>query len=190
VTEALDAEKAALRQAMRAIRAGVSRKEPEASEALVAHCPAAFFGSGVVAGYWPTNTEIDPRPLLAALRVSGVSLALPRMATRVSPVAFLAWNASDTLAPDAFGIPAPPAIHAILHPRIVLAPLLAFDRKGGRLGQGGGHYDRVLARLKPQGVLAVGLAFSEQEVAAVPRNEHDQRLDWVITPSGAINCAG
>ncbi|MBY0448462.1 MAG: 5-formyltetrahydrofolate cyclo-ligase, partial [Hyphomonadaceae bacterium] len=64
----------------------------------------------------------------------------------------------------------------------------AFDRSGGRLGQGGGHYDRVLAQLKPSGALAIGLAFAAQELPAIPREAHDQALDWVVTEREAIRC--
>ena len=65
--------------------------------------------------------------------------------------------------------------------------MLAFDRAGGRLGYGGGYYDRTLdywrAR-KP--VLAVGVAYAAQQIDAVPRGEHDQELDWIVTEEGAM----
>ena len=64
-------------------------------------------------------------------------------------------------------------------------PLLAFDRRGWRLGYGGGFYDRTLKGLRARkAVVAVGLAYDEQEVDAVPHLDYDQRLDWVLTPVG------
>jgi 5-formyltetrahydrofolate cyclo-ligase len=70
---------------------------------------------------------------------------------------------------------------------VLLVPLLAFDPMGYRLGYGGGFYDRTLAKLrKRQGVIAIGLAFDEQRVDAVPHVDYDQRLDWVLTPSGPL----
>jgi 5-formyltetrahydrofolate cyclo-ligase len=70
-------------------------------------------------------------------------------------------------------------------PELVVAPLLAFDRHGGRLGQGGGHYDRTLANLRAKGrVFILGLAYAGQEVDAIPIEPHDQRLDAVLTEAG------
>ena len=61
-------------------------------------------------------------------------------------------------------------------------PLLAFDARGHRLGYGGGYYDRTLAALRRDGrVLAVGVAYDEQEVPAVPVDDWDERLDMVVT---------
>lgn len=72
-------------------------------------------------------------------------------------------------------------------PTVVLTPLVAYDRRGGRLGFGGGYYDRTLAELrKEKGILAVGVALSVQEVDELPREAHDQALDWVVTEEGMI----
>ena len=80
--------------------------------------------------------------------------------------------------------PAPDA--AIVDPDILLVPLLAFDAAGWRLGYGGGYYDRTLQRLRAlKPVTAIGLAFDEQRVPAVPHGPFDQRLDWIVTGSGA-----
>jgi 5-formyltetrahydrofolate cyclo-ligase len=68
--------------------------------------------------------------------------------------------------------------------------LLGFDREGNRLGQGQGHYDRTLEALRSKGpVLAVGVAFAAQEIAHIPFEPHDQRLDWIITPIKAYPIA-
>ena len=76
---------------------------------------------------------------------------------------------------------------AVLTPRVLLVPLLAFDRAGYRLGYGGGFYDRTLAGLRAAWTaLAVGLAFAGQEVALVPRDANDSRLDWIVTETEAI----
>jgi 5-formyltetrahydrofolate cyclo-ligase len=77
----------------------------------------------------------------------------------------------------------------VLYPDILIVPLLAFDRAGGRLGYGGGFYDRTLRDLRARKpVLAVGLAFDEQQVDAVPHLDYDERLDWVLRPSGPLRC--
>lgn len=177
--------KARLRREARDLRRTLHN--PEAGSAVIAHWPEAWLHCGPVAGYWPLGNELDSRPLLQHLAAQGVAVALPRMLERNTPPVFLPWDAQVALSADAFGILAPGEGQAVV-PRLILTPLLAFDRKGGRLGQGGGHYDRVLAGLRPSGVLAVGLAFAGQEVAEVPLEPHDQRLDWVLTEAEAIRC--
>ena len=93
--------------------------------------------------------------------------------------------AEDIAVPDAFGVPSPPPEAPEATPRLVICPLLAFDRAGGRLGQGGGHYDRTLAVLRAQGpVFVLGRAYAGQEVAALDLEPHDQRLDAILTETG------
>jgi 5-formyltetrahydrofolate cyclo-ligase len=88
-----------------------------------------------------------------------------------------------------WGIPEPKADKPVLEPNVLLVPLLAFDARGGRLGYGGGFYDRTLAGLRAKKpIVAIGLAYDEQQVDAVPHLDYDQRLDWVLTPSGPIRC--
>ena len=71
-------------------------------------------------------------------------------------------------------------------PRLVLAPMLAFDDAAGRLGYGGGFYDRTLAGIRADGqaVTAIGIAFDGQQVASVPTGPYDMPLDGVLTPTG------
>ena len=76
-------------------------------------------------------------------------------------------------------------------PAFVIAPLLAFDACGWRLGYGGGFYDRTLRELRQRKApIAVGVAYDQQAVDAVPHLDYDERLEWVLTPSGAIKCIG
>ena len=75
-------------------------------------------------------------------------------------------------------------------PKLILVPLLAFDRIGNRLGQGGGHYDRILKAAHAEGALAIGIAYAAQEMPLVPSEPHDELLDWVITENEAIHCVG
>ena len=87
----------------------------------------------------------------------------------------------------AFDVPVPLTDKPALDPDIVLVPLLAFDRSGYRLGYGAGFYDRTLAGLRARrAVIAVGLAFGEQEVDALPHDARDERLDWVVTPGAFL----
>ena len=91
------------------------------------------------------------------------------------------------LEPDAWGVPAPPHVSPEVEPDLVVAPLLAFDRAGRRLGQGAGHYDRALENLRAaRTVFVLGLGFAAQEVAELPDEAHDQRLDAILTETGYI----
>lgn len=71
---------------------------------------------------------------------------------------------------------------------VVIAPGLAFDRQGRRLGYGGGHYDAYLARLGPRAV-RIGIGFAVQLVDEVPAGPGDQRLDLIITDEGVVECS-
>lgn len=182
----IEADKAAARVSARAMRANAA--DSSAALALIQTFPLSLARVGPAAGYWPVGGEIDPRPLMAALAKVGLPIALPRMVGREGPAKFLLWERGAALKADAFGVPAPPPTAPELVPKLLLLPLLAFDRTGRRLGQGGGHYDRILAALRPRGVTAVGLAYAAQEMAEVPSEPHDELLDWVVTEREAIRC--
>lgn len=182
----LEADKADARMQMRAERHLV---EPGDSPLkLIENFPLELARHEPVAGYWPVGGEIDGRPLLAALAKAGRKICLPRMMSRAGPARFYAWRAGDALKADAFGVPSPPPTTPELAPRLILTPLLAFDRAGRRLGQGGGHYDRIISLYRAHGAVAVGLAYAEQEMELVPTGPHDATLDWVITQKEAIRC--
>ncbi len=192
-TMALQAAKQDLRLA-----AKTARKQAAAAD-RVAGAPAAKAVSdlflselrpepdSIVAGYWPMGDEMDPRPLLEGLAATGCSLALPALQGPEKPLLFRAWAPGKPLFPAAFGTHEPDPAQPLRTPLILLVPLLAFDAQGYRLGYGGGFYDRSLAQLRPRGdTLAVGLAFSAQQVERVPRDGNDQRLDWLVTEKGVI----
>ena len=145
--------------------------------------------SSAVTGYWPVRGELDARPLLGWLHKRGCRIGLPAV-TEENELEFRRWQPGDELQPGAFSIPVPPPENGVMDsPDVLLVPLLAFDWHGYRLGYGGGFYDRALVRLrraKPS-VRAYGLAFAEQELGrGVPREAHDQPLDGIFTPNGAI----
>jgi 5-formyltetrahydrofolate cyclo-ligase len=141
-----------------------------------------------VSGFWPIGEEFDPRPLMEALAAKGHPLCLPVVVGRGRPLAFRAWAPGDPLERAGFGLSvpcwdAPPAI-----PRFLIVPLLAFDRRGFRVGYGAGYYDRTIAELKAHvpRLFALGVGFAVQEVPEVPTLAHDQRLDAVATETYLI----
>jgi len=144
-------------------------------------------GAKVIAGYHPIGNELDVLPLLEELREVGCVIALPVTPAHDAPLGFRLWAPEDRLAAGRFGVKEPGTearLIAILD--VILVPLLAFDGAGHRLGYGGGYYDRTLHALRAAGhVVAVGVAFDEQETAAWGAGDHDQTLDWILTQSGA-----
>ena len=142
----------------------------------------------VVSGYSPIRSEFDPVPLMKMLAAHGVELALPVIVGRGQPLAFRAWTADAAMARGAHGIFEPLADAEQVQPDIVLVPLAAFDRAGHRIGYGAGYYDRTLIDLRrSKPVTAIGLAFAAQEIPEVPADDHDVRLDLVLTEARAID---
>ena len=139
----------------------------------------------IVSGFAAIRDEINPAELLAWLHAEGYRLALPVMVGKNQPLVMRSWTPGDAMEAAAWGIAEPTDDKPDVEPDIVLVPLLAFDASGYRLGYGGGFYDRTLAKLRAKKpVIAVGLAYDEQLVDAVPVESYDERLDWVLTPSG------
>jgi 5-formyltetrahydrofolate cyclo-ligase len=142
----------------------------------------ALTAARIVALYAPIRGEVDPAPLAARLSANGIQLLLPMVIDPKGPLVFRAWLPDDTLVPGYARILEPRADSPILTPDVVVVPLAAFDRRGFRIGYGGGHYDRTLSALRAEGeVTALGYAYAAQEVEYVPNEPFDQALDAVAT---------
>jgi 5-formyltetrahydrofolate cyclo-ligase len=180
--------KTMLRLALKDQRKALASEAPDAGERAAGHVPAERIGGwSVVAGYRSRGHEVDPVPLMTCLAAAGAQLALPVALAKDAALEFRAWSPGDPLKPDAYNIPSPIAEAPIVRPDLIIVPLMAFDRVGGRMGRGGGHYDRTLAALRAEGRLfALGLAYAGQEVAQVPREPHDQLLDAIATEKAYI----
>ena len=180
--------KISLRAALRRRRRALAVAHPDAAALAAAHLPLSRLPPfRVVGGYHPIGAELDPRPVLECLAAAGAAIALPAVVDRAAPMVFRSARAPEAFVADALGILSPPPSAAALVPDLIVAPVLGFDRRGGRLGQGGGDYDRAIAALRATGpVFVVGVAFAGQEVDAVPLEAHDQRLDAILTESGYI----
>ncbi len=153
-----------------------------AATLLASGLPASY---AIVAGYWPIRDEIDPRPCLLALQARGYRIALPETPPPGRSLRFREWQPGAPVIQEPFGS-CYPAADIMLVPDLLLVPLLAFDRRGHRLGYGGGYYDRTLAELGH--ATAIGCAYAAQEVASVPHGPYDRRLHAVLTEHGLIRC--
>ena len=166
----------------------IRREARAARDAFVATNPIALspppaitnrFGPGViVAAYLPIGSEADPAPLVAAARAAGATLALPHVEGRSTPMRFLEWRVDAELVSGPFGLTQPAADAPETAPDIILTPLVAYDRTLHRLGQGAGFYDRVFARYPD--AWRIGVAWSAQEVAAVPTDPWDMPLHALL----------
>ncbi len=180
-----------LRMKMRGERRAAARARPDAARFAAHNFLTAIDAAqdAAVALYHPIKDELDTAPLADALIEKGARLALPAVAQKRAPLVFRAWRPGDDLVKGGFGALTPDETAPALRPDIVVAPLLAFTRAGGRLGYGGGFYDRTLADLRAAGdILAVGYAYAAQEVDALPLTPLDQPLDWIVTEGAAIRC--
>lgn len=178
--------KRSLREDARARRAELARALPDFAARIAAFAGELDLPLGAtVAATWPIRDEADPRALVTALAAKGHALVLPCIVARAEALQFRRWSEGDATTVNLFGIAEPLAEAEVLAPNVLLVPLLAFDAQGWRLGYGGGYYDRTLAALRADGpVTAIGVAYSGQQVAAVPHGGHDQRLDAVLTETG------
>ncbi|WP_430634757.1 5-formyltetrahydrofolate cyclo-ligase [Sphingomonas hankookensis] len=168
-------DKAALRAALRA------RRRAFAADGPTPPAPPALFLNAlrpgvIVASYVPMGGEADPGAFDRAARAAGAVLAWPLVVDRVSPITFhTGAPASD----GPFGLRQPAADSAPVAPAIILTPLVGFDPACNRLGQGAGHYDRAFAALPD--AMKIGIAWSVQQVARLPRDPWDVALDAIVT---------
>jgi 5-formyltetrahydrofolate cyclo-ligase len=143
----------------------------------------------IVSGFLPIRSEIDPRPLLEALHARGAALCLPNVEN--GGLVFRAWAPGAELVKVGFGLLAPAPGAAAIDPTDMLVPLAAFDRRGGRIGYGKGHYDvAIAAHFERSLTRTIGLAFAMQEVDSIPLEAHDRPLDLIVTESDTIVVRG
>lgn len=188
---ASDSDKLSLRARLRGVRRRLAAEGPDAAARAAERLPlddlppfASF------SGYVAQGSEMDAQPLMRRLAGTGAVAALPVAESRDAALTFRRWDLCAVLEPDAFGIPAPPAGFDLVQPDLIVAPLLAFDRRGGRLGQGAGHYDRTIANLRAtKPVFVLGLAYAGQELDEIPMEPHDERLDAILTETAFIPVA-
>lgn len=133
-----------------------------------------------LAGFVPIRTEINPLPVMADW-ASGGQVGVPVVEAKGQPLSFRRWRPGTTMVAGPYGALVPEKGGAVV-PEVLIVPLVGFDRAGGRLGYGGGFYDRTLERLRAAGpVFAVGFAYAAQEAETLPLEPTDQPLDAIVT---------
>jgi 5-formyltetrahydrofolate cyclo-ligase len=184
----------AQRTRLRSLRRGIDARGRLAAGAAIAQQLRPLL-RGYVAGYWAVDGEVPLHALLSGPRdfVYCLPVLQPGKTLRFAP-----WRAGDALVQNRHGIPEPDlAAESLLDPAaldVVLLPLLGFDRRGNRLGTGGGYYDRSFAFLRaladgaPRPRL-VGIAHALQELPAIAAEAWDVPLDLVVTERETIDCA-
>lgn len=174
-------EKRVLRARMRAERDAFAMT----SDAMIAP-PQAFLDQlapgKVVASYIAVGSEADPSPLAAAARAAGCVLALPHIFGRNDLMRFLLWREDDPLITGPIGLRQPADTCVEITPDIILTPLVAFDDRRNRLGQGAGHYDRAFAA-HPE-AWRLGVAWSAQRLLSIEPDVWDIPLHAVVTETG------
>lgn len=179
-------QKDTLRRQALARRDAIPAAEQTAAARALAACAGALHLEGeTVAAFWPIRSEIDPRPLMAALALRSNRLALPVLVKKDKMI-FRLFEDGTKLVAMPFGLKGPPATAAMVDPAVILLPLAAFDRQGSRIGYGRGYYDRAVADMRRRGLSPrlIGLAFDCQQVEDIPAEPHDVPLQAVLTESG------
>jgi 5-formyltetrahydrofolate cyclo-ligase len=192
MNEATDAtrEKSELRARMRALRAAVPPDERlRLARAVEGHVFALpeMQAARTVLLFYSFGSEVETSGMAERVHGEGKRLLLPYLeAERMEAAEVLP---DDELVTSSYG-PREPARRVAVDPAdvdVVIAPGLAFDREGYRLGYGGGHYDRYLSRMGTR-ALRIGIGFAGQLVDRVPREPADERLDLVATDAGILDC--
>ena len=178
--------KSQLRKSAIARRSELTRACPDFALLIAAHVEALKIPHGSrVSGYVAMGDEADPSLLIESLMSRGCEIAYPRVHIKAHPLVFHVPVKGEHMLRSAFNVPEPRPDWPVSTPEILLVPMLAFNAEGYRLGYGGGFYDRTLAALRAEKkVRTIGIAFSGQEVAELPREAYDQPIDGVLTEKG------
>ncbi len=178
-------QKKLMRVVMKEKRKSLFQNHLDASEKVILHF-FDFFNlppDTLIGGYWPMGSELDIRSLLNKLTEKRFKCALPCITSK--GLIFREWTPSTPLEKGIFQALEPTPSAPIMTPLVLLVPLLAFDKKGHRLGYGQGHFDRFFHHHK---VLTIGVGFKEQEVEKIPHQPHDFALDYILTEEGVMDC--
>jgi 5-formyltetrahydrofolate cyclo-ligase len=171
--EARERRRAFIESLGREERDGLERQLAEALAPLIAKCR-------VIGGYCPLPSEISPFPAMDAAAKAGAVVSYPAFSDHQSNFRFLAGDPTESGPWACFQ---PPLDAPEVFPDLVLVPLVAIDRSGTRLGQGKGHYDRVLGKQREHGALLIGIGWQVQKLEGkIPTDPWDIPLDGFASP--------
>lgn len=176
--------KQALRRALSQARRH-AQSQPAANDALDARLRLLLdhLAPRTVGFYWPLPGEFDARAAVLAwcAAQAGRQAALPVIREQRTPLEFHAWDAHTPMREGHHRIPEPASGVAVV-PDLLLIPCVGFDSRLYRLGYGGGYYDRTLAAWPGDAPpVTVGIAYAACRVDALPTEEHDHAMQWVVT---------
>ena len=180
----LDDAKTAARQAAFARRKDAHARDPGTGAGHLSQVLAGYRGA-CVSGFMPINTEISPVPAMEEAAAHG-PVCVPVIMGKAQPLKFALWTPGCDMEGGAFRamIPVDPQF---VTPEVLIVPLVAFTRRGERLGYGGGFYDRTLQGLRAKSAtLAIGFAYAAQEAETLPYDPNDQPLDMIVTEDAVI----
>lgn len=181
----LETRKAEARRAGFDRRRAAHAEDPGTGAAHLSSLIAGFRGVPL-AGYMPIRTEINPLPAMAEASAHG-PVGVPVITQEGQPLRFARWEPEMPMVAGSFGARIPEDC-VYFEPEILIVPLVAFDARGGRLGYGGGFYDRTLEALRARrATLAVGFAYAAQEAEELPLEATDQALDLIVTERNVLD---
>ena len=136
----------------------------------------------VVGSYIPFRNEFPTQLLNDELNKLNFNLSLPCINKNDSSMTFRNYTSDSSLVHNSYGILEPSQNAEEVVPSIIILPLVAFSLAGYRLGYGGGYYDRYIEKnLDNKNLIKIGLGFSFQKYDKLPNENHDQKLDWILT---------
>ncbi len=154
-------------------REKISHRIANQLDALIPDAP-----SPVISLYWPFRGEPDLRHWMGHACATGWRVALPVVIAKAKPLEFREWVPNAAMELGIWNIPFP-ANGEIVHPNVVIAPLVGYDQAGYRLGYGGGYFDRTLAALPSKPVI-IGVGYQLGAIPTIYPQWHDIPMDWIV----------
>ena len=186
----IQSRKKSLRDAARAIRSSLSPEEiEEKSQTICSAVMGVLDDTDPVLVYVSKPLEVSTRMLIDQLLRRQKRVVVPLIEKETKTLRLSYINDASVLVPSTFHVHEPVGTEISAQPRdvkVVIVPMIAFDRHGNRLGYGAGYYDRFLSANVH--ITRIGLAFSSLEVTEVPSDANDIRMDVIITEKGIIRC--
>ena len=134
-----------------------------------------------IAIYYPIESEISPLKIIKICKNLSIEICLPVINKNTNELIFSKFDDKKCFSKNKYGIIEPAKIEQII-PDIIFVPMVGFDKNLNRLGYGKGYYDRVISKIrKIKNIFVIGLAYDNQLVRSIPIENHDERMDIILT---------